>query len=244
MTHEFKTPISSISLAAQMLNDKSIKKSESMYDNLSRVINDETKRLRFQVEKVLQMSLYDRDNIAFKQKELDAHRLLAGVIKTFTLKVTQNGGTIKSDFEALLSEIYVDEMHFTNVIFNLFDNALKYAYEGRPLKLHIETRAKNGKLEIEIEDNGITNGKEIYYYPDYHNKDNRLEFNSLSGFSDFCEENGYNVPDHIATDIMYRRVSHVCLRPDAREYGLYEIMAEESYGSMFYEVCEASELGG
>ena len=82
MTHEFKTPISSISLAAQMLSDQSIKKSEAMYENLSRVINDETKRLRFQVEKVLQMSLYDRDNIAFKQKELDAHQLLAGVIKT------------------------------------------------------------------------------------------------------------------------------------------------------------------
>ena len=96
MTHEFKTPISSISLAAQMLSDQSIKKSEAMYENLSRVINDETKRLRFQVEKVLQMSLYDRDNIAFKQKELDAHQLLAGVIKTFTLKVSQNGGSISS----------------------------------------------------------------------------------------------------------------------------------------------------
>ena len=89
----------------------------------------------------------------------------------------------------------------------------------------------------------MSNGKEIYYYPDYHNKENRLEFSTLSAFNDFCEDNGYNVPDHIANDIMYRRVSHVCLRPDAREYGLYEIMAEESYGTLFYEVCEASELG-
>jgi hypothetical protein len=96
---------------------------------------------------------------------------------------------------------------------------------------------------VEIEDNGITNGKEIYYYPDYHNKDNRLEFSSLSGFSDFCEENGYNVPQHVVDDIMFRRVSHTCLRPDAREYGHYEIMAEDSYGTMFYEVCEANELG-
>lgn len=95
----------------------------------------------------------------------------------------------------------------------------------------------------EIDDNGLSNGKEIYYYPDYHNKENRLEFSTLSAFNDFCDENGYNVPDHIANDIMYRRVSHVCLRPDAREYGLYEIMAEESYGTLFYEVCEASELG-
>lgn len=155
MTHEFKTPISSISLAAQMLNDKSIKKSESMYDNLSRVINDETKRLRFQVEKVLQMSLYDRDNIAFKQKELDAHRLLAGVIKTFTLKVTQNGGTIKSDFEALLSEIYVDEMHFTNVIFNLMDNAVKYKRDDVDFQLTVRTWNTGEKLNISVEDNGI-----------------------------------------------------------------------------------------
>jgi signal transduction histidine kinase len=155
MTHEFKTPISSISLAAQMLNDKSIKKSESMYDNLSRVINDETKRLRFQVEKVLQMSLYDRDNIAFKQKELDAHRLLAGVIKTFTLKVTQNGGTIKSDFEALLPEIYVDEMHFTNVIFNLMDNAVKYKRDDVDFQLTVRTWNTGENLNISVEDNGI-----------------------------------------------------------------------------------------
>lgn len=96
----------------------------------------------------------------------------------------------------------------------------------------------------EVDDNGVTNGKEIYYYPDYHDKDNRLEFETLSGFCDFCEENGYIVSDQVANDIMYRRVSHTCLRPEAREYGRYEIMAEESYGSMFYEVCEASELGG
>ena len=94
----------------------------------------------------------------------------------------------------------------------------------------------------EIDDNGISNGKEIYYYPDYHDKENRLEFETLDGFNDFCAENGYVVPEHIAHEIIYRRVSHTCLRPDAREYGRYEIMAEDSYGTMFYEVCEANEL--
>lgn len=155
MTHEFKTPISSISLAAQMLSDKSIRKSEAMYDNLSRVINDETKRLRFQVEKVLQMSLYDRDNIAFKQKELDAHELLSGVIKTFTLKVSQNGGSISSDFRAEHAGIYVDEMHFTNVIFNLMDNAVKYKRDDVDLHLSISTWNVGNKLNIAIADNGI-----------------------------------------------------------------------------------------
>ncbi len=156
MTHEFKTPISSISLAAQMLSDQSVKKSEAMYENLSRVINDETKRLRFQVEKVLQMSLYDRDNIAFKQKDLDAHQLLAGVIKTFTLKVSQNGGTISSDFKAVHAGIYVDEMHFTNVIFNLMDNAVKYKRDDVDLHLTLRTwNTGDSKINISIEDNGI-----------------------------------------------------------------------------------------
>ncbi len=155
MTHEFKTPISSISLAAQMLSDRSVRKSEAMYENLSRVIDDETKRLRFQVEKVLQMSLYDRDNIAFKQKELDAHRLLAGVIKTFTLKVSRNGGSISSDFKAGQAGIYVDEMHFTNVIFNLMDNAVKYKRDGEELRLTLRTWNAGDKINISIEDNGI-----------------------------------------------------------------------------------------
>lgn len=155
MTHEFKTPLSSISLAAQMLADQSIKKTDQMYESLSRVINDETKRLRFQVEKVLQMSLYDRDNIAFKPKEIDANALISGVIKTFTLKVSQNGGEITSDLQAEDAQIYVDEMHFTNVIFNLMDNAVKYKRDDVQLHLTLRTWNAHGKLYISVEDNGI-----------------------------------------------------------------------------------------
>jgi len=92
------------------------------------------------------------------------------------------------------------------------------------------------------DDNGLMDGKEIYYYPDYHEKDSRLEFSTLKAFNEFCEDNGYTVPEHVANAIMYRRVSHTCLSPDAREWGHYEIMAEESYGGMFYEVCDSREL--
>lgn len=94
------------------------------------------------------------------------------------------------------------------------------------------------------DDNGILDGKEIYYYPDYHDKENRLEFSTLKAFQDFCDDNGYVVPEYVGNAIMYRRVSHTCLIPQSREYGMYEIMAEESYGNMFYEVCDASELNG
>ena len=92
MTHEFKTPISTISLAAQMLKDPAVGKSPAMFQHISGVINDETKRLRFQVEKVLQMSMFDRQKATLKMKELDTNELITGVINTFALKVERYNG--------------------------------------------------------------------------------------------------------------------------------------------------------
>lgn len=92
------------------------------------------------------------------------------------------------------------------------------------------------------DDDGICDGKEIYYYPDYHDKDSRLEFSTLKAFNDFCDDNGYSIPTHISNLLIFNRVVHTCLHPQSREYGLYEIMAETSYGSLFYEVCEGVEL--
>ncbi|MBP3829307.1 MAG: two-component sensor histidine kinase [Bacteroidaceae bacterium] len=155
MTHEFKTPISSISLAAQMLGDKSIAKSDAMLDNLSTVIVNETKRLRYQVEKVLQMSLYEKGNIRFNEREVDANVIIDDVVKTFQLKVRQNGGTLNAQLDAEDAAIYVDEMHFTNLIFNLMDNAVKYRRDDEPLQLTISTRNQGMKLVITVEDNGV-----------------------------------------------------------------------------------------
>lgn len=156
MTHEFKTPISSISLAAQMLNDKTVLKSPKMLEHISSVINDETKRLRFQVEKVLQMSMFDRKNVSLRLQEVDANTVIAGIANTFKLKVERYGGNIDAQLDAEDALIEVDEMHFTNVIFNLLDNAVKYRDEDRPLNIRIATAdASDRRLRITIEDNGI-----------------------------------------------------------------------------------------
>ena len=160
MTHEFKTPISTISLAAQMLKDSSVAKSPTMFNHISGVINDETKRLRFQVEKVLQMSMFDRQKATLKMKELDAHEMLSNVIHTFTLKVEQYNGEIKSHLNAEDANIVVDEMHITNVIFNLMDNAVKYKRSDVNLLLTLRTWNSSGKLMISIADNGIGIKKE------------------------------------------------------------------------------------
>ena len=161
MTHELKTPVSTISLAAQMLKDSDITKSPDVFKHISGVINDETKRLGFLVEKVLQMSLFERQKAAFKLKEVDANDLVISVANTFVLKVEKYDGSLDIDLQATDSSIYVDEMHITNVLFNLMDNAVKYRRPEVPLTLMVRTwNDNNGKLLISVEDNGIGIKKE------------------------------------------------------------------------------------
>ena len=160
MTHEFKTPISSISLAAQMLGDESVKKTPALTQRLTSTIMDETKRLRFQVEKVLQMSMYSNQQANLHMKEVDINELIAGVCHTFTLKVEKNHGKIITKLQATDSITCVDDMHFTNVIFNLMDNAVKYKRPDADLELVVETWNEPGLLCISVKDNGIGIKKE------------------------------------------------------------------------------------
>lgn len=160
MTHELKTPVSTISLAAQMLKDSDITKSPDVFKHISGVINDETKRLGFLVEKVLQMSLFERQKAALKLKEMDANDLVVTVANTFALKVEKYGGTLEVDLGAIDSSVYVDEMHITNVLFNLLDNAVKYRRQETPLRLMVRTWNENGKLQLSVEDNGVGIKKE------------------------------------------------------------------------------------
>lgn len=160
MTHELKTPISSISLAAQMLNDSAVTKSETMMKHLGGVINDESKRLRFLVEKVLQMSMFDRQKAIFKKKQLDLNEMVESVANTFTLRVEHTGGNIFIDIEAIESKLIVDEMHFQNVLFNLMDNAVKYKKPDEKVDIYIKTWNDNDYLYLSIADTGMGIKKE------------------------------------------------------------------------------------
>ena len=160
MTHELKTPIASISLAAQMLNDKSLTKSESMMNHLGGVIQEETKRLRFLVEKVLQMSMFDRKKTVFKKKELDLNEMVESIAHSFSLRVEHTGGRIYTDIGAVDSTIYVDEVHFQNAIFNLMDNAVKYGKPDQPLDIYMATWNDGEHLYLSIRDTGLGIKKE------------------------------------------------------------------------------------
>lgn len=154
MTHELKTPVASISLAVQMLLDKSVPKTEKMTAHLSGIISDETKRLQMLIEKVLQTSVLEGQKVSYKNREIDANKLVAEVANTFELKVSQLGGSLETDINAPEAIIFGDQMHVTNVLFNLMDNAVKYRREEIPFHLKVSTRNEHGHLVITIEDNG------------------------------------------------------------------------------------------
>ena len=143
-----------------MLRDPAVGKSEAMFNHISGIIIDETKRLRFQVEKVLQMSMFEKKADTFKRKELDANRVIQDIVTTFRLKVETTGGSIDAHVEAAKDMVFVDEMHFTNVVFNLMDNAIKYKHPDRPLLLRVSTESTDSRYIIRVADNGIGIKKE------------------------------------------------------------------------------------
>ena len=153
VTHELKTPISTISLASQMLNDKSIPNESKNYDHLSTVIADESKRLSQQVEKILQMAIFDRGKLMIKFKELDVHELADTVVRNMQLLIKNKNGQIVKKLDAVNSVVEVDEVHFTNVMFNLIDNAIKYS-DGKP-DIILSTADTPDGLSISVQDRGI-----------------------------------------------------------------------------------------
>ncbi len=144
-----------------MLNDDSVRKSPETLHHISEVINAESKRLRFQVEKVLQMSVFENSNSALNFTRVDANKIIASVVSTFKLKVERFGGSLSFINDADEAMINVDEMQFTNVIFNLLDNAVKYRNEDVEPELTVRTTDVDGnRLRIQIRDNGIGMKKE------------------------------------------------------------------------------------
>ena len=161
MTHELKTPVASISLASQMLNDPVVTKSPKMLEHISNIIKDETKRLTFQVDKVLQMSVFERENIKMELQENNINEIIQTIAENYSLKIHSKGGNLYTNLQAHNAFVNIDEMHFGNIIYNLLDNAVKYSREDTPIIITISTWNNNkDNLFIAIEDNGIGIKKE------------------------------------------------------------------------------------
>jgi two-component system phosphate regulon sensor histidine kinase PhoR len=158
MTHELKTPISTISLASQLMADKSIPEKNKNIDSLAKVISDESMRLKFQVEKVLQMAIFEKTKMKLNLASMDIHRILTNAVDNFSLQIESRQGKITTDFKAASSLAMIDEIHFTNAVSNLIDNAIKYSKE-KPA-INIATKNARKGIIIVIEDKGIGISKE------------------------------------------------------------------------------------
>jgi signal transduction histidine kinase len=153
MTHELKTPIASISLASQMLKDPAVLKSPTMLANISKIVSEETKRLNVLVEKVLQTSVFDSEKSILQLKGDDVNELIYNIIKNFSIKVDSQNGKINTSLQAENAIAMLDDTHFTNVIYNLLENSLKYRRDS--LIINILTYNFKDLIVIEVEDNGI-----------------------------------------------------------------------------------------
>ena len=153
MTHEFKTPIATISLAAQMLKDGAVNNSPSTIDHIAGIIRDESKRLTFQVEKVLQTALFTETRMKLKLKNVNLNEVVENLVTKFILRVEDKGGQLYSYLEADQDEVYADEVHITNVVSNLLDNAIKYCTKVPEISVY--TRNKGQEIIISVIDNGI-----------------------------------------------------------------------------------------
>lgn len=158
MTHELKTPISTISLACQALSDPDIKGRAGIVDNYIRVIGDENKRLAMVVENVLRTAVMDKGELKLKIQQIDLHEVIQKVTDTMLLQVKQKGGEITLELTATETSVEGDLVHLTNVVFNLIDNALKYT-ENIP-SIKVGTRDGENGVILFVEDNGIGISKE------------------------------------------------------------------------------------
>ena len=153
MTHEFKTPISTISLACQALKDKDVIKTEDVYDAYIGVIGEENLRLGAMAEKILQSAVLEKKQLELNKEWFDIHEVIADVVNKIGIQVQIKDGNICTDFNAEPSEIHADKVHFTNLINNLLDNANKYTPQ-KP-KIRVSTENVKTGIMISIEDNGI-----------------------------------------------------------------------------------------
>ncbi len=158
MTHEFKTPLATISLAVDALKNEKVINDRQKLDYFSGIIKDENKRMNKQVESILQAALMDKQEMQLSLRPTHAHELIQIALNNIKLPLREKDGTLLTDLVAKNDCIMADEVNFTNIINNLLDNALKYSKE-RPV-IKITTSNFNSHFRIRIEDNGIGMSKE------------------------------------------------------------------------------------
>ncbi|SMC72194.1 two-component system, OmpR family, phosphate regulon sensor histidine kinase PhoR [Pedobacter nyackensis] len=158
MTHEFKTPVATIMIASEALKDPEVVEDKSRISRLAGIIYDENVRLGNHIERVLSIARLEKKELKLEQREVNIHDLIAAVVDSMSLQLQKKNAKLTMNLRALHPIVYGDELHLSNVFYNLVDNANKYSAEDP--EITIETRSTDKALIIEITDKGIGMTKE------------------------------------------------------------------------------------
>jgi two-component system phosphate regulon sensor histidine kinase PhoR len=158
MTHEIKTPIATVSLACEMLRDKSISPDPASRDTYLGIIQNENHRMQMLVETILQSSKMGNKNFSLTPVEIDLNSIIDSVVHSFKVQVDSRGGSITQDFQAQPGTLYADNLHITNMIYNLIDNAVKYSPQHPDIR--ISTRKEGDNIILTVQDHGLGIDKE------------------------------------------------------------------------------------
>jgi two-component system phosphate regulon sensor histidine kinase PhoR len=157
MTHEFKTPISTISLACEALSDKDLQSTPTMVDSYIAMIREENRRLAMMAEKILQAAVIDKGQLKLNKEIVDLHQIIRDATRNINIQVEIKDGEIVHNFMATRARVEGDKVHLTNLVYNLLDNANKYSPRKPFIRVHTENLSKG--IVMTIEDNGVGIGK-------------------------------------------------------------------------------------
>jgi two-component system, OmpR family, phosphate regulon sensor histidine kinase PhoR len=160
MTHEFKTPIATISLAVDALRNEKVVSDREKMNYFSTIIKEENRRMNRQVETILKAALLDKQEVQLLLRPMHAHDVIRDVADNFSLQLEDKKGRIELELNAENDFVEADEVHLSNLVNNLIDNAIKYSKEDQPPVIKIMTASSNRTIIITIEDNGIGMTKE------------------------------------------------------------------------------------
>ena len=153
MTHEFKTPVATIMIASEALKDPELSEDKTRVDRLANIIYDENVRLGNHIERVLNIAKIDKGDLKLEHKEVEMNDLLAAIIDSMALQLEKRNATVDLQLNATNAMVMGDELHLSNVIFNLIDNANKYSKGDPEIKITTQNVGKN--LVIKVADKGI-----------------------------------------------------------------------------------------
>jgi two-component system, OmpR family, phosphate regulon sensor histidine kinase PhoR len=160
MTHEFKTPIATISLAVDAMRNEKVLQDRQKLDYFSTIIKEENKRMNRQVETILKASQLEKQEVDLNLKPVHVHETIKDVVENFALQLEEKGGKAELLLNAQNDLVEADEVHLSNLVNNLFDNALKYSKENTPPFVRLTTQSNGKKFSMKIEDNGIGMNRE------------------------------------------------------------------------------------